>query len=56
MDVESGDILRTVLMAEKVDLYTTWGKIWQCGGGGNCGTCIVEVSSGWRAGDGNPVR
>ncbi|GIL80902.1 hypothetical protein Vretimale_9396 [Volvox reticuliferus] len=44
--VESGDILRTVLMAEKIDLYTTWGKIWQCGGGGNCGTCIVDVREG----------
>ncbi|GLI60709.1 hypothetical protein VaNZ11_002802 [Volvox africanus] len=44
--VESGDILRTVLMAEKLDLYTTWGKIWQCGGGGNCGTCVVDVREG----------
>ncbi|GLC56238.1 hypothetical protein PLESTB_001083200 [Pleodorina starrii] len=44
--VESGDILRTVLLAEKVDLYTTWGKVWQCGGGGSCGTCIVEVREG----------
>lgn len=25
------------------DLYTTWGKIWQCGGAGQCGTCIVNV-------------
>ncbi|EFJ45140.1 hypothetical protein VOLCADRAFT_64100 [Volvox carteri f. nagariensis] len=46
ISVESGDILRTVLMAEKVDLYTTWGKVWQCGGVGNCGTCIVEVRDG----------
>lgn len=30
--------------APQVDLYTTWGKVWQCGGGGQCGTCIVEVS------------
>lgn len=28
----------------QVDLYTTWGKIWSCGGAGQCGTCIVQVS------------
>ena len=27
----------------QVDLYTTWGKIWSCGGVGQCGTCIVKV-------------
>lgn len=43
LSCESGDQLRAVLMANKVDLYTTWGKVWQCGGVGNCGTCIVEV-------------
>ncbi|KAG2487420.1 hypothetical protein HYH03_013988 [Edaphochlamys debaryana] len=46
IEVESGDQLRAVLMAEKIDLYTTWGKVWQCGGVGQCGTCIVEVKSG----------
>ncbi|KAG2428046.1 hypothetical protein HXX76_012030 [Chlamydomonas incerta] len=46
LEVESGDKLRDVLMANKVDLYTTWGKVWSCGGGGQCGTCIVDVKSG----------
>lgn len=46
LSCESGDQLRAVLMANKVDLYTTWGKVWQCGGVGNCGTCIVEVQQG----------
>ena len=44
IDCESGDILRDVMLDQKVDLYTTWGKVWQCGGGGQCGTCIVKVS------------
>ena len=43
LDCESGDILRDVMLANKVDLYTTWGKIASCGGGGQCGTCIVQV-------------
>jgi hypothetical protein len=30
-------------LCTQVDLYTTWGKIWSCGGGGQCGTCIVQV-------------
>lgn len=29
----------------QVDLYTTWGKIWSCGGAGQCGTCIVQVTT-----------
>lgn len=43
VDCESGDILRDVMLDSKVDLYTTWGKVWTCGGGGQCGTCIVKV-------------
>ena len=43
LDCESGDILRDVMLEQKVDLYTTWGKVWQCGGSGQCGTCIVKV-------------
>ncbi|WIA35227.1 hypothetical protein OEZ86_003689 [Tetradesmus obliquus] len=34
------------MLDNKVDLYTTWGKLWQCGGGGQCGTCIVQVQEG----------
>jgi ferredoxin len=43
IDCDSGDILRDVMLEQKVDLYTTWGKIWTCGGNGQCGTCVVEV-------------
>lgn len=35
--------LTRVSLASQVDLYTTWGKVWQCGGAGQCGTCVVEV-------------
>ena len=27
----------------QVDVYTTWAKVTNCSGGGQCGTCIVEV-------------
>lgn len=43
IECESGDILRDVMLDQKVDLYTTWGKVWTCGGNGQCGTCIVKV-------------
>ncbi|KAF8060497.1 LACS4 [Scenedesmus sp. PABB004] len=46
LDVPSGEQLRAAMLDGKVDLYTTWGKIWQCGGGGQCGTCIVQVAEG----------
>jgi len=45
LQVESGEQLRAAMIADKVDLYTTWGKIWSCGGAGQCGTCIVDVVS-----------
>jgi len=43
---ESGDNCRLALLDEKADLYGLWGKVMNCGGGGNCGTCIVEVTEG----------
>lgn len=45
----SGEQLRFTMMESKVDLYTTWGKIWSCGGAGQCGTCIVAVEGGDEA-------
>jgi ferredoxin len=43
VEIESDSQLRAAMIANKVDLYTTWGKIWSCGGAGQCGTCIVDV-------------
>eukprot|EP00877_Chromochloris_zofingiensis_P007219 jgi/Chrzof1/2750/Cz11g27240.t1 len=42
----SGEQLRAFMLENKIDLYTTWGKVWQCGGVGQCGTCIVQVAEG----------
>ncbi|KAI3764888.1 hypothetical protein L2E82_14905 [Cichorium intybus] len=39
-------LLRTVMADNKLDLYGTYGKVMNCGGGGSCGTCIVEVVEG----------
>uniref|UniRef100_M8C8N1 Uncharacterized protein n=1 Tax=Aegilops tauschii TaxID=37682 RepID=M8C8N1_AEGTA len=39
----SGDkLLRDVMVENKIELYAAYGKLMNCGGGGSCGTCIVE--------------
>jgi ferredoxin len=45
LDLPSGEQLRGQMLANKVDLYTAWNKVWSCGGAGQCGTCIVDVKS-----------
>lgn len=43
----SGDkLLRTLMSDNKIELYAAYGKVMNCGGGGSCGTCIVEVLDG----------
>jgi ferredoxin len=37
--------LRSVLLEGNVDIYTFIGKISNCNGGGQCGTCVVDVVS-----------
>ncbi|XP_061359597.1 photosynthetic NDH subunit of subcomplex B 3, chloroplastic [Gastrolobium bilobum] len=39
-------LLRNIMLDKKIDLYATYGKLMNCGGGGSCGTCIVEVIEG----------
>ncbi|PWA78180.1 2Fe-2S ferredoxin-like superfamily protein [Artemisia annua] len=39
-------LLRTIMSDNKLELYGTYGKVMNCGGGGSCGTCIVEVVEG----------
>ncbi|KAI5060265.1 hypothetical protein GOP47_0024685 [Adiantum capillus-veneris] len=47
ISVGSGEkLLRTVMNEQKLELYDLYGKIMNCGGGGSCGTCIVEVLEG----------
>mmetsp|Transcript_13605 Transcript_13605/g.24145 ORF Transcript_13605/g.24145 Transcript_13605/m.24145 type:complete len:198 (-) Transcript_13605:745-1338(-) len=38
------DVMQENLVA--VDLYRHWGKVWQCGGSGKCGACMVKVTNG----------
>jgi len=43
VEVESGELLRTALLENKVDIYDFMGKVSNCGGVGQCGTCGVEI-------------
>lgn len=42
----NGANLREKALENGVDLYTLRGKLMNCGGYGQCGTCIVEITSG----------
>ncbi|XP_010670755.2 photosynthetic NDH subunit of subcomplex B 3, chloroplastic [Beta vulgaris subsp. vulgaris] len=45
--VVSGEkLLRNIMADNKIELYATYGKVMNCGGGGSCGTCIVEILDG----------
>jgi ferredoxin len=41
-----GANLRLQALQNKIDIYTFMGKMRNCGGYGQCGTCIVEVVEG----------
>ncbi|MCW6038665.1 (2Fe-2S)-binding protein [Spirulina subsalsa FACHB-351] len=41
-----GANLREKALQNGVDLYTLKGKLMNCGGYGQCGTCIVEIVEG----------
>ena len=41
-----GANLREKALQNRVDLYTLKGKLTNCGGYGQCGTCIVEIVEG----------
>jgi ferredoxin len=41
-----GANLREKALQNGIDLYTLRGKLMNCGGYGQCGTCIVEIISG----------
>lgn len=44
--VASGANLRQKMLENKIDLYTFMGKAMNCGGYGQCGTCVVEIAEG----------
>ena len=44
--VSDGANLREKALQNSIDLYTLKGKLVNCGGYGQCGTCIVEIVEG----------
>jgi ferredoxin len=42
----NGANLRLKAMQNGIDIYTWYGKMTNCGGYGQCGTCIVEIVDG----------
>jgi ferredoxin len=44
--VAQGANLREKALQNKIDLYTLKGKLTNCGGNGQCGTCLVEIVEG----------
>ena len=41
-----GANLRLKALENGIDLYKPWGKMMNCGGYGQCGTCLVEIVEG----------
>ena len=41
-----GANLRQKMLENQIDLYTLMGKAMNCGGYGQCGTCIVAIETG----------
>jgi len=41
-----GANLREKALQNSIDIYTLGGKLMNCGGYGQCGTCIVEILDG----------
>ena len=41
-----GANLRTKAVQNGIDIYTLKGKLTNCGGYGQCGTCVVEIVEG----------
>ncbi|CAN4076947.1 unnamed protein product [Withania somnifera] len=44
--VSGEKLLRNIMSENKIELYAAYGKVMNCGGGGSCGTCIVEIIDG----------
>ncbi len=42
----NGANLRLKTLENDIDLYTLKGKLMNCGGYGQCGTCVVEIVEG----------
>ncbi len=44
--VADGANLREKMLQNGIDVYTLKGKLMNCGGYGQCGTCVVEIVEG----------
>ncbi|AGY57304.1 2Fe-2S iron-sulfur cluster-binding protein [Gloeobacter kilaueensis] len=44
--VMDGTILRDALLKNSIDIYKGMAKLLNCGGVGQCGTCVVEILTG----------
>jgi len=44
--VAQGANLREKALENRIDIYTLKGKLTNCGGYGQCGTCLVEIAEG----------
>lgn len=44
--VAQGANLRQKALENKIDIYSFKGKLTNCGGYGQCGTCVVEIVEG----------
>jgi len=44
--VAQGANLREKAIQNQIDIYTFKGKLMNCGGYGQCGTCVVEIVEG----------
>ncbi|BBN00933.1 hypothetical protein MPTK1_2g03220 [Marchantia polymorpha subsp. ruderalis] len=47
LTVQSGEKnMRKFMTENKLELYALYGKVMNCGGGGSCGTCLVDILEG----------
>ncbi|MDJ0706692.1 MAG: 2Fe-2S iron-sulfur cluster-binding protein [Leptolyngbyaceae cyanobacterium MO_188.B28] len=46
IEVPDGSNLRFKALENRIDLYTFQGKMMNCGGYGQCGTCVVDIAEG----------
>ncbi|MGB3136303.1 MAG: 2Fe-2S iron-sulfur cluster-binding protein [Nodosilinea sp.] len=46
INIADGANLRFKALENRIDIYTFSGKLMNCGGYGQCGTCVVDVVAG----------
>ncbi|MBE9136808.1 (2Fe-2S)-binding protein [Nodosilinea sp. LEGE 07088] len=46
VNVADGANLRFKALENRIDIYTFSGKLMNCGGYGQCGTCVVDIVAG----------